>query len=62
MASSVLSALLVLAAVSMAAAQNVPGYWNGIPLSNPALLTNVRLPLYCDSTCLPASIEQLMLG
>ena len=43
MASFVLSALLVLAAVSAAAAQNVPGYWNGIPLSNPALLSNVRL-------------------
>jgi len=42
MASFVLSALLALAAASAAAAQNVPGYWNGIALSNPALLTNVR--------------------
>jgi hypothetical protein len=41
MASLAFSAALLLAAVSAAVAQNVPGYWNGIPLSSPTLLTNV---------------------
>ena len=49
MASCVLPALLVLVALSATAAQNVPGFWNGIPLSNPALLTNVRP----QTSCLP---------
>ena len=44
MASVALTALLVLAAASVTAAQDSPGYWNGIPLSNPALLSNVRFP------------------
>ncbi len=59
MASFLLSALLVLAATSSAAAQNVPGYWNGIALSNPALLTNVRsVPAFCDRESLPPRREQ----